>query len=493
MPQSGSSGKVPSKAGKIPYELKNRKEWDPDKNKPEYQSDDDSNQSYDDDDDEESIHKPYVSGGTFEENPVHQGPSHDKPSMALRTNGNAPTRVLENGFRRVTHRKPQRIPARPRNIPARPRDIPAVQNDIRARMGNRGRFSLGYEEDNTARAAYRKRQPHTDTFKLEQNCDKIFPHIRKMYDYFDKLGVRNISFIRPPQHAKDRELLIWGSPGRVQKTLAELREYMLQAGPEAEFMKPKKSLAKEKFSKEPSTLGREFKHRQSQMLKQALIQDFQRVPDIERTYSFTGAFLWPVEEVRPEELLGNSLEALDPIRVDYKCHIVFDEIKSAFKVFTDDPESVGKTMLRITGIMKEYTAKFTATNSRRIVDYMVEPPSAFAMRKDVRTLPGPTTDPRISAGKIPLLTGDVLETVAHDTWLEKSRLMKMQNVQRIEQDLRKAIQLLPYYRGNVRMRIQYGTFELTTLRWPEDTSSMPFEDFMMNLALPGTKGRMLRE
>ena len=36
--------------------------------------------------------------------------------------------------------------------------------------------------------------------------DKIFPHIRKMYDYFDELGVRNGSFIRPPQHAKAREL-----------------------------------------------------------------------------------------------------------------------------------------------------------------------------------------------------------------------------------------------------------------------------------------------
>ena len=486
MPHSGSSGKVPSKAGKIPYELKNQKEWDPDKNKPEYQSDDDSDGSYDDDDDNEFMHVPYVSGGSFEENPVHQDPSHEKPLMVVRTKGKAPTTVRVNGFQRVTHRKPQKIPTRPR-------DIPAVQNDIRARIGNRGRFSLGYKEDNTARAAYRKRQPHCDTFKLEQDCDKIFPHIRKMYEYFEELGVQNVSFIRPPQHAKDRELHIWGSPGRVQKTIAELREYVLQAGREAELMKAKKPMAKEKFAKEPSTIGREYKKRQSQMLKQALVQDFQRVPHIERTYGFTGAFLWPVEEVRPEELLGNSLEALDPIRVDYKCHIVFDDKDSAFKVFTDDPESVGKTMLRITGVMKEYTAKFTATNSRRIVDYIVEPPSAFGMRKDIRILPGPTTDPRTSAGKIPLLTGDILEPVAQDSWLEKSKLMKMQNVQRIEQDLRKAIQLLPYYRGNLRMRIQYGTFELTTLRWPENTSSMPFENFMMNLGLPGTKGRMLRE
>ena len=71
--------------------------------------------------------------------------------------------------------------------------------------------------------------------------------------------------------------------------------------------------------------------------------------------------------------------------------------------------------------------------------------------------------------------------------------MNGQNFHRIEQDLRKAIQLIPYYRGNVRMRIQYGTFELTTLRWPENTSSMPFQDFVTNLDLAGTKGRMLRD
>ena len=34
MPRSDSSGKVPFKAGEIPYELKNQKEWDPHKNKP---------------------------------------------------------------------------------------------------------------------------------------------------------------------------------------------------------------------------------------------------------------------------------------------------------------------------------------------------------------------------------------------------------------------------------------------------------------------------
>ena len=43
-------------------------------------------------------------------------------------------------------------------------------------------------------------------------------------------------------------------------------------------------MAKEKFSKEFSTIGREFKLRQNQMLKQALVQDFQRVPEVGREF-----------------------------------------------------------------------------------------------------------------------------------------------------------------------------------------------------------------
>ena len=55
------------------------------------------------------------------------------------------------------------------------------------------------------------------------------------------------------------------------------RAHLLEAGPEAESMKPRKPMARGKFSKEFSTIGREFKQRLNQMLKQALIQDFHEV------------------------------------------------------------------------------------------------------------------------------------------------------------------------------------------------------------------------
>ena len=69
------------------------------------------------------------------------------------------------------------------------------------------------------------------------------------------------------------------------------------------------------------------------------------------------------------------------------------------------------------------------------------------MRKDIKTLPRPTTSSAISAGKIPLLTGETLEMEASARGIKESKLMNVQNVHRIEQDLRKAILLLPYCSG----------------------------------------------
>ena len=72
------------------------------------------------------------------------------------------------------------------------------------------------------------------------------------------------------------------------------------------------------------------------------------------------------------------------------------------------------------------------------------------MRKDIKILPGPTTNSAISAGKIPLLTGNVLGREVYDSWITKSKLMNVHNIHRMEQDLRKAIQVcihIPYVPG----------------------------------------------
>ena len=462
---------MPPKSSKVPYEIKNAREWSMDKNKPQYSSDEESSNEYEEPND--FIHERYISGGSFPQQMPAQDDTRDaQPSKVLFPRGNIASEVEDDGFQRVTHKKWSRPTIKPRKAAAK-RD-----------QSHRG-LHLDYKRDNHARAAFRRRQAHDLTFRLPKDCSEIFPIARIMYEFLEELGVRHRTFIRPPQDTKDRDLRVWGSRVQVEKTVAEIRGY-LEPRSKSVSIKPK---GREYFARENSTIGSHWKAMQNHIKKQASIHEFQQHPEKGQVFNHTGSYLWPVEDVRPEELLGDSLEALDPIRFEYKCHIVLDNQVSAFKIFTDDPESVKKTMHRITGVMKEYVAR----TSRQIVDYLIEPPNYDVMRKEVKTLPGPMITPGMSGGKIPLLTGDMWVTEVRDNWLEESRKMREENVRRIEHDLRNAISILPYYRGKVRLRVQHGTFELTVLRWPKEMLSMPFPDFVKNLALPGTKGRMLRE
>ena len=223
---------------------------------------------------------------------------------------------------------------------------------------------------------------------------------------------------------------------------------------------------------------------QKKMEKEAVIQRFQQVPEASHTYPYTGSFLWPVDEVRPEELFGSSLEAFDPVRFQYKCHIVFDNKLSVFKVLTNDSESVKKALRRIEGTMKEFIAK---NHHRGSVEYLMEPPSPLAIRQDVKTLPGP------NLSRIPTLIGKIIDSKAGQRYLEQSTEMKVKNSHRLEQALRKTILNLPYYRGQLQMRIYFGTFALSQFRWPGTASSIPFEQFMENMALSNTKGNIIKE
>lgn len=466
MSNSGSSGKMPNKKNKetIPYELRNAREWDPNYRKEDHSSNDDSDDGDDFNSDEDYDYDydccvPYVSGG-----PEANGTAANKISN---------TANLSDGFQQVSYKHPSKNPPSPNG------------SGLNGRMANqhrehraRPKSIFNYKRDNLARAAFRKRQTPSGKYTLCKLCHEIEPNRAKMYNLIEEIGVRLGSFVRPPQHVHDRDLLIWGNAAQVQKTIAELHDHF---GRSQDMIR--KSTAKDNFVNEHSTIGNNYKTMQKKMEKEALIQSFQQVPEASHTYPYTGSFLWPVDEVRPEELFGSSLEAFDPVRFQYKCHIVFDNKLSVFKVLTNNSESVKKALRRIEGTMKEFIAK---NHHRRSVEYLVEPPSP-AIKQDVKTLPGP------SLSRIPTLIGKIIDSKAGERYLEQSTEMKVKNSHRLEQALCKTIPNLPYYRGQLQMRIYFGTFALSQFRWPGTASSISFEQFMENMALSNTKGDIIKK
>lgn len=321
---------------------------------------------------------------------------------------------------------------------------------------------------------------------LPKDCPDIEPNQTRMYDMFDEIGIRLGSFVRPPQHVKDRELLLWGDARQIQATKVELQRW-LDNRLRADI--PRTSMAKDKFARELSVEGDQYHQLMRKMQKEAKILGFQQVPAVGRIFPYTGTFLWPTDEVRPEDILGSSLEAFDPIRFQYHCHITFDNKISSFKIFSDKQEYVNKTMERIVGTSQEYAAK----SERPDVTILVEPPSSSVIRKDVKVLPASLNDPKAIESMIPALTGSTLDPEARNEWFNKSKEMTMENNRRMELSLRKCIAHLRHYRGLVRMRVQFGTFALRVFRWKKGADSTPLEEFMNNMTMSGTKGVMLRE
>lgn len=441
----------------IPYEIKNAREWDPKRRLQVDSSSEDSDMD-DDYDFEDGAHP-------FNYEDVNGKTTEDGPQSAFPQGSASNTRPYNK-------------------LPSHPRAYANGNALGPRRVKPRARFI--FKRDNLARAAFRKRMEPSGRFMLPKDCPDIEPNQKRMYDLFDEMGVRLGSFIRPPQHVKDRVLLLWGNARQIQDTKDEIKRW-LDNRLRTDFAQ--KPMAKDKFARETSSIGDQYHRLMKKMQKEAKILEFQQTPAEGRIFSYTGTFLWPVDEVRPEDILGPNLEALDPVRFQHHCHIVFDDKLSSFRIFSDKEDAIKSTMNRLVGTMKEYVAK-SARSDKAI---LIEPPTSSALRKDIKVLPVSLNNSETVKSMIPVLTGSTLNSEGRSEWLVKSSALTMGNTRRMELSLRKCIAKLPHYRGLARMRVQFGTFALKVYRWKEGADSTPFEDFMESMSEPGTKGIMIRE
>ena len=451
----------PSMASKkkeaIPYEIKNAREWDPNRRHQAHSSSEssDDDEDYDLDNDE----WPQISG-------------------------HFTNTVTDNGAQLASNQRP---------TPNAHRDQPPSHPKVYAPHGKppgprsaRPRARFNFKRDNLARAAFRKRLEPSGRFMLPRDCPDLEPNQKRMYDAFEEIGVRVGSFIRPPQHVKDRELLLWGDVRQVQNTKGELDRWLGKCL-QRDF--PRKSMAKDNFSKETSVEGEQHHRLIKKMQKEAKILEFQQAPAEGRVFPHTGTFIWPVDEVRPEDILGPSLEAFDPIRFQYRCHIVFDHKLSSFRIFSDKGDAIKRTIDRIVGTMREYVAKSVRSDTL----ILPEPPVPSVIRKDVRVRPLSANGSMAGQSMIPVLTGSTLDPEGQLEWLEKRDELMRKNNHRMELSLRKCVANLPHHRGLVRIRVQFGTFALKVYRWKEGAESTPLEEFIDNMSMAGTKGVMVRE
>ena len=368
----------------------------------------------------------------------------------------------------------------------------AAKPEVSAPARPSSRITFSSKKDNASKAAFRKGKVHDATFTLSKTCEKIEPDRSKMYARLEEIGVRFGSFVRPPQRLHDRILLVWGSEKQVAETIGELQHWVSLSGEGSLGVREAMS-AKAEHEKYPKVgeLQSKRDEKLDKRIKQAAdMHVFQKDPADGQHFDFHGYFLWPANEVKPEELLGTNCEAFDPIRTYNHSHIVWEPQLSCFKVLSNVEAAMQNALERIEGTMKEWAARSSTTYNFNLV----QPPEVSTLGENVKTVSGPTLDGRIKPSRIPIMTGNHPVGDSLRALTAEGKVLETTNKQKMQTSLRKVLERLQFFRGRVRMRVHFGTFVLDTIRWPGGAQTIPLRDFIASITNTATTtGVMLRE
>lgn len=362
------------------------------------------------------------------------------------------------------------------------------QQQPQAVLHRRPKGAPRFERDTTGRAMFRKNLPPTDVLKLSYPIVAIIPDMVRLRECFQGLESRFKTFIRFPQSSTEKSFAIWGLPAKVASTIMELKLWIK----EAEARPIPSSRAKEKFGKITSVMGFEYQQEEERQMKQAQLQLFQKDPEPGRLYSFSGAYLWPSDEFQPQAVFGRQLEAFDPLRYQFKCHITLDQKSQAIRLHTDKQKSITRLLERIQGVLKALQAQAqTNHGSRSLKVYAVEPPVNQSFETEIKLHAS-----RMADGTpcfVPVFVREPLSSNTQKQWmLERSKLVN-RNTSLIVRNLSSILPILIWFRGNVKIRLHFGTYALTDFRRPDDSSDYTFDNLMETFMDPGTSGNLITE
>lgn len=192
---------------------------------------------------------------------------------------------------------------------------------------------------------------------------------------------------------------------------------------------------------------------------------YRRYPHPSQAFGAIGTFHWPVNEWRPDEILGANFEALDPIRMDCSCYVVFVPEKAAFQVMGKaDDVKTGLSRLRKTCF--QIAAHQIAPIRLYLLHWALddEVPSHVVLKPYNRTatMSGPPSKETITPST-PMGMG---------TAFDESRLLSQtsQSERQMYAQLLKVLPNLHYYRASIQMRIRWGTFLATSFKKAKDNT-----------------------
>lgn len=264
---------------------------------------------------------------------------------------------------------------------------------------------------------------------------------------------------------------IWGEPAAVKHTRQAMHDWVQREAPS------KNMLGENPFWKQRSQLPHQRYAEEKKWNREVERQRFRQCPPIGTQFGAIGTFHWPAKEIQPHEVLGNSYEAFDSIRMECSCYVVFDHDIPAFKVMGKDSD-VKAALLRIRKVFFQITAHQIAPVRRYFVhigEEQDEMPSHVTLEsyEVVKRLgPGNTTS-QVPEGCSPRGHTEIyLDAAEH----QQRHEMSVRDARIAGKTIMLVIAKLHYYRGHLKLRIRLGTFLVREFMRPDD-DGYTFEAF----------------
>ena len=384
-------------------------------------------------------------------------------------------------------RPPQHVlpnkPPPPANAPRMPRRVavPQVGSHNQQHQINipsqrpRYTFAAG-RRDNVAKTRFRNGGKPDDLFKLTKQCYKLEPNADRLYSILEEIGVRLGTYVRPPQHGTDLRLLIWGEPAAIAETKQELQEWHERAE-ETDLGYHMKTAQDKQFSRTGIMADSAIMSLDKRMRQDAKRMKYQKAPPHGIRFKHNGLFLWPRDEIRPEELLGPSLEAYDGLRLTSQAHILFDSSISCFKILSNEDTALELIMERIKGSMREYVAR----SKEQVLAYFSIFPEAVQMREVVCLITPPNRVSDSTAAdektlRTPVSSGMGLPGSAYAEFESLKATGDKKRRKLVLKACKSMIERLQYFRGSIRLRADFGAFAFKQVRW--DGKAISYQSFV---------------
>jgi hypothetical protein len=260
------------------------------------------------------------------------------------------------------------------------------------------------------------------------------------------------------------QLDIWGEPAAVSATHRAIYDW------KAREMPSKRAQGTMPFSKQKSRLPQQRKGEEKKWRHELLRQRFRRAPPTGSIFGAIGYFHWPVKDFPPHELLGNSYEAFDSIRMECSSYVVFNQTVPGFEVM-GDADAVEEALLRIRKAYFQITARPIAPMRRYFLhlsemDDVLSTHVTLEQYERIRRIASTnTTVPQDHPGCSPKGQAEIDLRPEEE---RQSHEMSTRDAKTAGKMIMLMISKLHYYRGHLKFRIRLGTFLATHYRATED-------------------------